>query len=160
MRRVVRLLVQVVSVSIATLIAAALVFGLLQFRVVASESMTGTFNRGDVVVILGTALEEPRIGSIAVFNYYNLDRTELIGLFSHRIVGGNAAIGWTTQGDANPDPDSSLVLPQDITGVVVGWVPAVGFLLQPQVLFAILSLTVLAFVIGPELGLSRKGRKS
>jgi hypothetical protein len=113
--------------------------------------MTGTFNKGDLVLILSTAIDEPAVGKIAAFNYYNIDRTEIIGLFSHRIIDGSAESGWKTKGDANADADVSPVLTSDMVGIVVGWIPAVGFLVQPQVLFGIVALVIIAFVVGPEL---------
>jgi len=140
-----------VVISVLVVIATSLMFGLAQVKVVASESMTGTFSKGDLVLIVSTAIEEPAVGKIAAFNYYNLDRTEIVGLFSHRIIDGNAESGWKTKGDANADADVSPVLRSDIVGIVVGWIPAVGFLVQPQVLFGIGALVVISFVLGPEL---------
>jgi len=139
------------AVSFAIVVVTSFTFGLAQLKVVASESMAGTFERGDVVFIVSTAIQEPEAGKIAAFNYYNLDRTEMIGLFSHRIVGGNTESGWQTKGDANADPDTSPVLSSDIVGIVVGWVPSVGFLLQPQALFGLFALIVIAYLLGPEL---------
>lgn len=108
--------------------------------------MAGTFSRGDVVVIVSPQIREPAVGEIAVFNYYNIDRTQLVGLFTHRIVAGDEETGWQTKGDANAEPDTTTVLRQDISGVVVGWIPFLGYLLQPQMLLAVLSLVILGYL--------------
>lgn len=137
--------------TLAALLGTALLTGIVQLRAVASDSMAGTFQRGDVLLVVSPEIIHPRVGEIAVFNYYNLDRTELIGLFSHRIVGGDASHGWVTQGDANPDPDTSPVLPQDVSGVVAAWVPYVGFALQPYFLLALLSITVMVYLFAGDI---------
>lgn len=134
--------------------------GLLQLRVVVSDSMAGTFERGDVLAVVSPRIVPAELDSIVVFHYYNVDRTELVGDFSHRIVGGSATEGWVTQGDANPEPDQSLVFRQDIVGTVVGWVPNVGFAFQPNVLLGVMVLVLVAVVIGPDLGaLLKRGKK-
>jgi signal peptidase I len=147
------------SAVMVGLIACAFVFGLVQARVVASDSMAGTFSRGDLLVSVSAQLRQPVEGDVVVFNYYNFERTKLIGLFSHRIVGGNASVGWQTKGDANDDPEAAPVLSQDIVGVAVGWVPLVGFVLQPQVLLALLALALIVNFFWSDLVDAWKARK-
>lgn len=145
-RRLRDALVRTITLILVSLTGIAFLVGLVQLRIVASDSMAGTVNRGDVVIIVSPEIRKPAIGEIAVFNYYNIERTELVGLFTHRIVAGNDQSGWQTQGDANAEPDTTPVLRQDISGVVIGWIPLIGYALQPQVLLALLSLTVLVYL--------------
>lgn len=141
------------------IIACAFVFGLVQARVVVSDSMAGTFSRGDLLVSVSAQFRQPVEGDIVVFNYYNFERTELIGLFSHRIIGGDANTGWETKGDANDDPEAAPVLSQDIVGVAIGWVPFVGFMLQPQVLLALLAFALILNFFWADLVSAWKERK-
>jgi signal peptidase I len=150
---------RVVAGVLVASIAIVLVTGLVQLRLVASESMSGTFEKDDMVIVVSPQLADVALGSIIVFHYYNLDRTEMIGDFSHRIVGGAADEGWLTQGDANPDPDLSPVLSQDIIGVVVGWVPGIGVVLRPQIVLGVMVLLFMAVILGPEIRDALKGRR-
>lgn len=148
-------LVVLLSISVACLTF----FGVVQLRVVLSGSMSGTFDKGDVVISVNPALVEPAVGDIAIFHYYNLDRTEKIADFSHRIVGGNSQSGWKTKGDANDEPELSPVLADDVVGVVVGWVPWVGNLLQPNTMILVVALVFAAYVGGPEIRDQIRSRK-
>jgi signal peptidase len=127
----------------------SVVTGLMQLRVIASGSMAGTFEIGDVVVVLGQDIIEPTTGDVIVFHYYNTSRSDVVGEFCHRIVGGTATTGFVTQGDANPEPDITPVLGDDVIGVVVGHVPGLGWALQPQWLIAMLTVIVVVALIGP-----------
>jgi signal peptidase I len=127
----------------------AVMTGLMQLRVISSGSMTGTYNIGDVVVVIGQDTIAPRVGDVIVFHYYNTNRSEIVGEFCHRIVSGTAADGFVTKGDANPEADISPVLDDDVIGVVVGHVPGLGWAIQPQWLIAILTILVVIALIGP-----------
>jgi signal peptidase len=129
----------------------AVMTGFMQLRVIASGSMSGTYEIGDVVVVLGQDTIEPATGDVIVFHYYNISRSEIVGEFSHRIIGGSADSGFITQGDANPEPDVSPVLKDDVIGVVVGHIPNLGWMLQPQWLIAALTVLVVVGLIGPAI---------
>ena len=159
LRRALRAVTRVFSGVLVASIAIVLLTGLVQLRLVASESMSGTFEKDDMVIVVSPQVAEVAMGSIIVFHYYNLDRTEMIGDFSHRIIGGTAVEGWVTQGDANPDPDLSPVLSQDIIGVVVGWIPGIGMVLRPQIVLGVMVLLFIAVILGPEIKDALKGRR-
>lgn len=145
------------SASKAAIILFALIFscltflGIIQLRAVLSESMSGTFEKGDVLITLSPGISAPKLNDIIVFHYYNLDRSEKIADFSHRIVGGSALSGWKTKGDANEKSEISPVLPDDVVGVVVGWIPWVGNLLQPNAMILVIAVVFAIYVGGPEL---------
>lgn len=148
------LIVSTASWFVVAVVAAALVSvmtGFMQLRVIASGSMSGTFEIGDVVVVLGQDTIAPQRGDVIVFHYYNTNRTEIVGEFCHRIVGGSAESGFVTQGDANPESDISPVLKDDVIGVVVGHIPGLGWALQPQWLIAALTVIVVIALIGPAM---------
>lgn len=142
-----QVLVVVTSIGIACLTF----FGAIQLRVVLSESMSGTFEKGDVLLSVNPSIVPPKVGDIAIFHYYNLERTELIADFSHRIIGGSPEAGWQTKGDANAEAELSPVLRDDVVGVVVGWMPWVGNLLQPNIMILIVAGVFVAYVGAPEL---------
>ena len=139
-----------ISILIVSLAALAIITGSLQLRFVLSDSMAGTFERGDLIAVVSPRFVGIEQGSVIVFNYYNQDRSNLIGDFSHRIIGGNAETGWETKGDANEVPDLSPVLTQDVIGVVFGWIPKVGFLIQPSNLLAVALVVIVLMVLGPD----------
>jgi len=127
----------------------AVMTGFMQLRVIASGSMAGTYEIGDVVVVLGQDTIEPVKGDVIVFHYYNTNRSEIVGEFCHRIVGGTSTVGFETQGDANAEPDLTPVLKDDVIGVVVGHVPGLGWVLQPQWLVAAFTTIVVITLISP-----------
>jgi signal peptidase I len=135
----------------------AVMTGFMQLRVIASGSMAGTYEIGDVVVVLGQDTVKPENGDVIVFHYYNMSRSEIIGEFCHRIVGGAADSGFVTQGDANLEPDVSPVLTDDVIGVVVGHIPNLGWALHPQWLIAALTILVIIALVGPVIP-TGKGR--
>lgn len=137
-------------VGIAAMLVAVMT-GFMQFRVIASGSMSGTYEIGDVVVVLGQDTVSPAEGDVIVFHYYNTSRSEKIGEFCHRIIGGDADSGFVTQGDANAEPDLTPVLKDDVIGVVVGHIPSLGWMLQPQWLIAALTLLAVVALVGPVL---------
>lgn len=135
-------------VGVAAMLVAVMT-GFMQFRVIASGSMSGTFEIGDVVVVLGQDIVSPAQGDVIVFHYYNTNRSEEIGEFCHRIISGNPDSGFVTQGDANEEPDLTPVLKDDVIGVVVGHIPSLGWMLQPQWLIAALTILVVIALVGP-----------
>lgn len=149
--RIWRIVAEALAVSALVSVVVATLLGFIQFRTVVSGSMSGTFEVGDVLVAVSPRLAPPEVGSIAVFHYYSVDRSYFVADFSHRIIGGSAAEGWTTKGDANQSADLGTVLSHDISGVVLFWIPKLGFALQPQFVLGIVILVMLAVTIGPDI---------
>ena len=150
-RRFARVVTEAIALSLTGALVISVLLGFLQFRTVMSGSMSGTFEVGDVLVAVNPQLAAPEVGSIVVFHYYNVDRTEFVADFSHRIIAGNDDEGWITKGDANESADIARVFNHDISGTVVFWIPKLGFALQPQFVLGIVILVALAVTIGPDI---------
>ena len=89
---------------------------------IGSESMTGTINKGDVVVIDKKKREYKKNDIIA----YNYDNTIIV----HRIVGTKdfkAFIAYKTKGDANESEDSWISYKQNIKGKVLFRIKYIGW---------------------------------
>lgn len=142
---------QVVIILFALIFSCLTFLGVIQLRAVLSESMSGTFEKGDVLITLNPGITAPKINDIIVFHYYNLDRSEKIADFSHRIIGGSTLSGWRTKGDANEKAEIAPILADDVVGVVVGWIPWVGNLLQPNVMILVIAVVFVFYAGGPEL---------
>lgn len=98
--------------------------------VVTSGSMAPTFDAGSVVVAAPVDPDEIMTGDIVTF-------VDPSGLTTHRVVGmtsssvaGKAARTFTTQGDANEEPDPAELHPQNIVGKAEFRVPNLGFLVS------------------------------
>jgi signal peptidase I len=74
---------------------------------VSGHSMDGTYRTGDL--ILTRSHDTYAKGDIIV---YDAGPGQVI----HRIIGGNGATGYTTQGDNNPDPDPWHPTDDDVIG--------------------------------------------
>jgi signal peptidase I len=109
------------------------VSGVIQARIIQTESMTPAIKPGDVVITLSPKNRVPRIGDVVTYQGRRLDGTP-VALFSHRIIDGNAENGFVVQGDANPSPDTQKPILKDIIGVVVMTIPWAGHLLDPKIL--------------------------
>ena len=124
-------------VSIMLTFAAASVTGLIDSRVVLTDSMTPTINPGDVVVSTSPSRLKPHVGSVVIYTGKKFDGST-VASFAHRIVGGDAVNGFTMKGDNNPDADVQKPKLADIEGVVFLTIPFLGKLLSPQILIILL----------------------
>jgi signal peptidase I len=113
--------------------------GSVKARVVLTGSMAPTINPGDVILTTPPSNIEPKIGSIVAYVGRRFDGTA-VGVFSHRIIGGNAQTGFIVKGDNNPDPDTQQPKIPDITGVVIFVIPLIGKFLTPKALMVIIPL--------------------
>ena len=103
--------------------------GYMQARVVLTNSMSGTFEPGDVVV--AAPWIEPAVDDIAIYqarDFQGAVRAE----FVHRIISGDTAKGFEFKGDNNPRKDVIVVPRDDIRGVVLFWIPNAGTIMTPQ----------------------------
>ena len=113
--------------------------GSVKARVVLTGSMTPTINPGDVILTTPPTNITPKIGSIVAYVGRRFDGTA-VGVFSHRIIGGNAQTGFIVKGDSNPEPDTQKPKIPDITGVVIFVIPLIGKFLTPKALIVIIPL--------------------
>jgi signal peptidase I len=113
--------------------------GSIKARVVLTGSMVPVINPGDIILTTPPSNITPKIGSIVAYVGRRFDGTA-VGVFSHRIIGGNAQTGFIVKGDANPAPDIQKPTIPDITGVVIFVIPLIGKFLTPKSLMVIIPL--------------------
>ena len=110
----------VMIVSVAMLISCQFRFGAL---VIATESMTGEINKGDMIIYEQYDDQKISEGQVIVFSE---DQSKII----HRVIKIENIKGekrYYTQGDANPDPDFGYRTEADIVGLTDVKIPYVGF---------------------------------
>jgi signal peptidase I len=122
--------------------------GSTTYVVVAGDSMLPTYEAGDLIVAqpIDPSAEESAVGSVVVFRI-PAGEPGAGRLVIHRIVGYDAATGYSTRGDHNPYTDPWHPRPADVVGTPAAVLPgagnAVGFVRQPIVaalLFALLTM--------------------
>jgi signal peptidase I len=107
--------------------------GTVKARVVLTGSMTPTINPGDIIITTPPSNLAPKMGSVVAYVGRRFDGTA-VGIFSHRIIGGDAESGFIVKGDNNPSPDTQRPKIPDITGVVIFVIPLIGRFLTPRAL--------------------------
>jgi len=129
-------------VAIALMCFSSLSFlGVVKARIVLTGSMSPTINPGDIIITTSPKNVQPHIGSIVAYTAKRFDGTP-VGVFSHRIIGGDANSGFIVKGDSNPLPDVQRPKTQDISGVVVYVIPWVGKIASPKTLFVLVPTLV------------------
>ena len=133
--------------AVAVLIAFVLSVnvGYIQARVVLTNSMSGTFEPGDVVVAVPWV--EPAVDDIAIYqarDFEGVVRAE----FVHRIISGSAEAGFEFKGDNNESKDALVVPVEDIRGTVAFWIPGAGTIMKPQNLLMGFSVIVFLYLAG------------
>ena len=113
--------------------------GYVKARVVLTGSMQPAINPGDIVITAPVSRVKPKINDIAAYQARRFDGAT-VGVFTHRIIDGDAKNGWTLKGDNNPSPDVQQPKNDDILGVVIFVIPWLGHLLSKQVLFTVIPL--------------------
>jgi signal peptidase I len=119
--------------------------GYIQARVVLTNSMSGTFEPGDVVV--AAPWVEPAVDDIAIYqarDFEGVVRAE----FVHRIISGSVEAGFEFKGDNNPEKDVLVVPTEDIRGTVLFWIPGAGTIMKPQNLLIGFSVIVFLYLAG------------
>jgi signal peptidase I len=115
--------------------------GAVKARVVLTGSMSPAINPGDIVLLASPSRIEPEVGEIATYIARRFSGEE-VGLFTHRIIGGDANNGFTMKGDANPTPDTQRPKIADIEGVVFFVIPFLGYLFSARTLMILIPLLV------------------
>ncbi|RLV49614.1 signal peptidase I [Nocardioides mangrovicus] len=112
--------------------------------IVHTGSMTPTYRSGDLVLI--KRHEAYAVGSVITFSHGEGDDD----LVTHRIVKVTAA-GISTKGDANATDDAWTIAPDQVRGVAVGSLPAMGyvarFLQVPAGIGALLTSVLSALLL-------------
>ena len=113
--------------------------GTVKARVVLTGSMAPTINPGDIIITTPPSNLAPKKGDVVAYVGRRFDGTA-VGIFSHRIIGGDAESGFIVKGDHNPDPDTQRPKIPDITGVVIFVIPVIGRFLTPRALLVTVPL--------------------
>jgi signal peptidase I len=113
--------------------------GYVKARVVLTGSMEPTISPGDIVITAPATRVEPKVDDVASYQARRFDGAP-VGVFTHRIIDGDAESGWVLKGDNNPSPDVQKPKSNDILGVVIFVIPWLGNLLSKQVLFTVIPL--------------------
>ena len=135
--------------------SAASMAGYAKARVVLTNSMSPTIDPGDIVITANPNRVAPQVGSIIAYQARQFNGTP-VGVFTHRIIGGDAINGWKMKGDNNPSPDIQKPHGNDVLGTVILTIPYLGLLFNRRVLFTVIPLLVgLWFVVDTLRGSAR-----
>lgn len=121
--------------------------------VVLSGSMEPFFSPGDIIFVQDVDVEKLEVGTIITFHASEGSER----LYTHRIievVTDGGAVRYVTKGDANEDPDPSMVKPAMIVGAYDFQMPYYGHLLQlfrSKAGFLILVIVPGVLIVGSEL---------
>lgn len=113
--------------------------GVMKARIVLTGSMEPAISVGDIILTTPTSRLTPKQGDVVAYTAKRFDGSP-VGVFSHRIIGGDAQTGFIVKGDANPSPDVQHPLIPDIEGTVVFVIPLLGKILAPKSLFILVPL--------------------
>ena len=115
--------------------------GFVKARIVLTGSMEPTIKPGDIVLLAPTPRTQPKLGDVAAYTARRFSG-ESVGIFTHRIIGGNPVDGWIMKGDNNPSPDVQKPKAEDINGVVFFVIPWIGKLMAPKMLMILIPIGV------------------
>ena len=115
--------------------------GLIKARIVLSGSMAPTIKQGDIVVTASPMRILPKQGSVVAYQARRFDGAP-VGVFTHRIIGGDLGSGFIVKGDHNANPDVQRPKLNDILGVVVFTIPFIGKFLTKKALFIIIPMAI------------------
>ena len=124
--------------------------GYVKARVVLTDSMAPSIRAGDIVLLDPTTHSVPKIGDVAAYTGRRFDGSE-VGVFTHRIIGGDAVNGFIMKGDNNPTPDVQRPKVADVSGVVVFKLPFIGKVLNPKMLFILVPVVFGIWLIADAL---------
>ena len=111
----------VVTLSVAALVSCQFRYGVL---VIATESMTGELNVGDLALFERYDGEVIEVGQVVIFQKNNSQNKIVHRVIEMNVVDGEAR--YITKGDANPDPDVGYVTKDEIIGISSAKIPAIG----------------------------------
>ena len=107
------------TLAVAALVSCQFRYGVL---VIATESMTGELNKGDMALFERYEDQPIEIGQVIIFEKYG-------NKIVHRVIEFEVVDGQTryiTKGDANPAPDDGFVTKDEIVGLSNAKIPAIG----------------------------------
>lgn len=77
--------------------------GFIKARIVLTGSMEPVIKPGDIVILAPTPRSQPQLGDVVAYTARRFSG-ESVGVFTHRIIGGDPVNGWLVKGDNNPSP--------------------------------------------------------
>lgn len=128
--------------------------GAFKSRVVLTGSMAPAINPGDIVITVPIKDRALQTGDVITYEAKRFNG-EGVGVFTHRIIGGDAKSGFLVKGDHNPSPDIQRPGLSDILGLVVFRIPFLGHLITPRAL-AILIPTIIGLWLVIDSLISKK----
>jgi signal peptidase I len=102
--------------------------GVMNARIVLSNSMEPHFYKNDLVI--GASWLEPHPGDIAIYQERDINgkiQQDVV----HRIITVSQAGEYMFKGDNNDSPDALMVARSDVKSVIVLKIPAIGGLFNP-----------------------------
>ena len=130
--------------ALAALLVAVAVLsytGEMKARIVLTGSMSPAIKSGDIIITIPPTKKTPVKGDVVAYLGKRFDGSQ-VGVFSHRIIGGDDQTGFIVKGDANPSPDVQRPKISDITGVVIYVIPFLGRLLSPRTLLVLTPIII------------------
>ena len=120
--------------------------GFIKARIVLTGSMEPVISPGDIVILAPTPRTQPQLGDIAAYTARRFSG-EVVGVFTHRIIGGDPVNGFIMKGDANPTPDVQKPKLEDISGVVFLVIPYIGKFMTMKMLMILIPVGVGVWLI-------------
>jgi len=130
-----------VLVAILLSFSALSIGGVMKARIVLTGSMAPTINSGDIILTASPARLTPKKGDVVAYTGRRFDGSS-VGIFSHRIIGGDSQTGFIVKGDHNPSPDVQHPKIADIDGVVFFTIPFIGKFLTLRSLIVLVPIIV------------------
>ena len=115
--------------------------GFIKARIVLTGSMEPVIMPGDIVILAPTPRTQPEVGDIVAYTARRFSG-EVVGVFTHRIIGGDPVNGFLMKGDNNPTPDVQRPKVEDVSGVVFFVVPFIGKFLTLKMLMIFIPVGV------------------
>lgn len=119
--------------------------GCTTLTIVSGHSMEPTYYTGDLVI---ARCGRPAVGDVIVYQPKGMGGARII----HRVIGGDAATGWTMKGDNNNFVDPFTPTGDQVLGVARVHVPKVGLVgsaLTSPWIWASLMVLALALLVWP-----------
>ena len=140
-----KLIGYLVAASLLTFTALS-ISGVMKARIVLTGSMAPTINSGDIILTASPTRLTPKKGDVVAYTGRRFDGSA-VGIFSHRIIGGDAQTGFIVKGDHNPSPDVQHPKIADINGVVFFTIPFIGKFLTIRSLIVLLPIIIGLWVV-------------
>ncbi len=126
------------------------------FMVVATNSMEGTINVGEMVIVRKVDFSSINVDDI--ISFYCIDKSQAIygEVITHRVIGIDATVnGLITKGDNNLIQDTYMVYESNFVGKVVSINPFIGkvfsFFKSSNITIFLIIFVVLFAIVGMEM---------